>query len=138
MSQPLPPAAAAAARAAAVGALRWPFLQGEIYWVNIPPRDTRGSEQHGHPNQPCVIMSRDLVNRRLNTVVVVPLTTHQHQVQLADQPPFRIVIHIQEIAKDVLCTLQIALCVAKTDQVRVIDKSRLQERIGKMSRSSTI
>jgi len=113
--------------------------QGDIYWVHIPPEQTVGSEDYGKPNRLCVVMSRNNLNRRLNTLVVVPLTTHGGQVaNLGEQPPFRIIIPSKEITKDVLCNTQPVLCVAKTDQVRVIDKSRLMERMGKLSRNATI
>lgn len=114
-------------------------LQGEIFWVDIPPDHTEGSEQHG--NRPCIVMSRTSVNKRLNTVIVVPMSTFGGTVtaaSLAPQPPFRIVIPVAEITKDVMCNSTLSLSVAKTDQARVIDKSRLGQRIGKLSQTATI
>jgi mRNA-degrading endonuclease toxin of MazEF toxin-antitoxin module len=107
--------------------------QGELYWVDIPKDQTEGSEQSGR--RPFVVMSRDGVNRRLKTVVVVPLTTYSDQINraaLASEPPYRIVIPPSEITKDPNCSSQISLSVAKTDQARVIDKSRLKQRIGRL------
>lgn len=115
------------------------MLQGEIYWVNIPANQAAGSEQAG--NRPCIIMSRTALNRRLNTVIIVPMTTFGGTVTaetLDSQPPFRIVIPVAEIAKDVLCTSTLSVSVAKADQARVIDKSRLGQRIGKLSTTATI
>lgn len=87
-------------------------------------------------------MSRDAVNKRLKTVVVVPMTTFEGQTndpsKLADQPPFRIMIPVSEIAKDPSCGSQLSLSVAKTDQVRVVDKSRLEGKIGCLSQTALL
>jgi mRNA-degrading endonuclease toxin of MazEF toxin-antitoxin module len=109
-------------------------FQGEIYWVNIPASHVAGSEQSG--NRPCIVMSRTALNRRLNTIIVVPMTTFGGTVtpeSLASQPPFRIMINVAEITKDLTCTSTLSLSVAKADQARVIDKTRLGARIGKLS-----
>lgn len=113
--------------------------QGDIYWVEIPPNQTEGAEQFGR--RPFIVMSRTSLNRRLKTVVAVPMTTFNDSVTLASiaaQPPFRIVIPVAEIAKDVGCSSQLSLSVAKTDQARIIDKSRLKQRIGKLSQTAVI
>ena len=112
-------------------------LQGEIYWVNIPAHHTEGSEQSG--NRPCIVMSRTNINRRLKTVVVVPMTTFGGTVaaeSLASQPPFRVMIPVPEITKDVMCHTTLSLSVAKADQARVIDQSRLGQKIGKLSQTA--
>jgi len=82
--------------------------QGDIYWVDIPSDQTQGSEQSGR--RPFIVVSRDAVNKTLRTVVVVPMSTNVDQ-----QPPYRILIPVAEITKDVLCTSQLTLSVAKTD-----------------------
>lgn len=105
--------------------------QGEMYWVEIPSSQTEGSEQFGR--RPFIIVSRDAVNKTLKTVVAVPTSC-----TIDGQPAYRIVIPLTEITKDVLCKSNLRPCVAKTDQVRVIDKARLQERIGKLSRTATL
>ena len=113
--------------------------QGDLYWVEILSQETKGSEQYGR--RPFLIMSRDSLNRGLKTVVAVPLTTFDNTLtaeKLANQPPFRILIPPTEISRDVSYTGPISLSVAKTDQVRVIDKSRLQQRIGQLSKTATI
>src|SRR6185312_7468964 len=93
--------------------------------------------------RPYVVMSRDAVNRKLKTVIVVPLTTYQGQVQevlqqLSGQPPFRIIIPPAEITRDVSSNSEASLCVAKTDQARVVDKSRLLSKMGRLSRTAII
>jgi mRNA interferase MazF len=105
--------------------------QGEIYWVEIREDEIKGSEQSGR--RPFIVVSRLAVNRAVKTVVAVPMST-----STGKQHPFRIVIPPTEIAKDVGCTAQLHVSVAKADQVRVIDGSRLQERIGKLSQTATL
>lgn len=107
--------------------------QGDIFWVDIPQNETKGSEQYGR--RPFLVVSRDAVNKTLKTVVAVPLST-----TIEHQPPYRIVIPVQEITKDVLCTSQLFKSAAKTDQVRVMDKSRFQQcnKIGRLSRTAML
>jgi mRNA-degrading endonuclease toxin of MazEF toxin-antitoxin module len=105
--------------------------QGEIYWVNIPEEQTEGSEQFGH--RPFIVMSRTAVNKTVKTVVVVPLSTSTE-----NQPAYRVMIPVSEITKDQSSGSQLKLSVAKTDQVRVIDKSRLEQRTGRLSQTATI
>jgi mRNA-degrading endonuclease toxin of MazEF toxin-antitoxin module len=99
--------------------------------VTIRPEETKGSEQYGR--RPFIVVSRLAVNRTIKTVVVVPLTRTTD-----NEPPYRIVIPVSEITKDISCKSQLELSVAKTDQVRVIDKSRLEEKIGRLSQTATL
>lgn len=105
--------------------------QGDIYWVNIPRGETKGSEQFGR--RPFIVLSRLAVNKTVKTVVVVPMST-----TVDNQPPYRVVIPVSEITKDISCNNALETSVAKTDQVRVIDKSRLEQRIGRLSQTATI
>lgn len=107
--------------------------QGDIFWVEIRQEETKGSEQFGR--RPFLVVSRDAINKTVKTVVMVPLST-----TIEHQPPHRIVVSPQEITKDVLCNSQLQRSVVKTDQVRVIDKSRLEEtnRIGRLSRTALL
>jgi mRNA interferase MazF len=107
------------------------YVQGDIFWVNIPKAHTVGSEQYDP--RPFIIVSRDAVNKVLKTVVVVPMSTN-----VSNQPPYRIVIPPTEITRDVSYTRTLVLSVAKTDQVRVIDKTRLLDRVGRLSQTATI
>jgi len=45
--------------------------QGEICYTNLDP--TQGSEQAGF--RPVLIISGNLLNKYLNTVIIVPITT---------------------------------------------------------------
>ncbi len=103
--------------------------QGEIYWVDIPAAHTVGSEQY--KRRPYIIVSRTLVNRSGKTVVGVPLTTVN--ADTPNEPPYRIIIPAREIARDVLYNGEIKDSIAKTDHVRVLDKSRLEQRMGSLS-----
>ena len=105
--------------------------QGEMYWVEITSAETKGSEQFGR--RPFIIVSRDGVNKALKTVVAVPTSC-----TIDGQPAYRIRIPVAEIQKDITCTSNLQDCVAKTDQVRVIDKSRLISKIGRLSRTATV
>ena len=46
--------------------------QGEVWWVGLDP--TVGSEIR--KTRPCAVLSHDVFNRRRNTIVVVPITSH--------------------------------------------------------------
>jgi len=106
--------------------------QGEIFWVTIRQSEIRGSEQFGR--RPFIVVSRDAVNKAVKTVVAVPMSTSN----VLNQPPYRIAIPPTEIARDVSCTSELVLSVAKADQVRVLGKERLEQRIGRLSQTATI
>jgi mRNA-degrading endonuclease toxin of MazEF toxin-antitoxin module len=109
------------------------YKQGDIFWVDIPKNETQGSEQFGR--RPFLIVSRDAVNKILKTVIAVPMSSN-----VTGQPPFRTVIPVSEVIKDPQCTSKLEISVAKTDQVRVIDKSRLlpNNKIGYLSRTAIL
>ena len=75
-----------------------------IYWVNLDP--TQGSEIA--KTRPCVVVSPDDLNRHLRTVVVIPITS------TIKNYPFR-----------VRCVIKGKQGEIATDQIRTIDKSRL-------------
>jgi len=84
-----------------------------VYWANLDP--VIGSEIS--KTRPVVVISDDLMNRNLNTVVVCPLTTSLH-------PKWRSRIQISLISKE----SEIAI-----DQIRTISTRRLGEQLGKLS-----
>ena len=84
-----------------------------IYFANLNP--TVGSEIH--KVRPVVVVSRDEMNRFLDTVVVCPLTTTLH-------PRWRGRIQV-------LCAGQDAEIAV--DQIRTISKQRLDQRIDRLS-----
>lgn len=84
----------------------------EIYLVNMAP--SLGSELR--KVRPVVVVSSDLANSRLETVVVVPLTTSKHRYPTRFPFEFR-----KRKARMAL------------DQIRVIDKSRLKKKLADLS-----
>ena len=87
--------------------------RGDVYWVDLNP--TKGSEIN--KQRPCVIVSATPINRARNTVIVVPLST-------AARPRPPIIISVECLGKEVA-----AVC----DQIRTVDKSRLQKIAGSLS-----
>ena len=86
--------------------------QYDIYWVNLDP--ARGSEIR--KVRPCVIISPDEMNAHIKTVVVAPLTT------VSRNYPTRIPLTIGGRKGWIVI-----------DQVRTIDKIRLQSKIGSVA-----
>jgi mRNA-degrading endonuclease toxin of MazEF toxin-antitoxin module len=103
--------------------------QGEIYWVTLTGA---GSEQSGR--RPCIVMSRLTVNNAGRTVVVVPMTT----TTTSANQYYRILLPVAEIIKDPSCTSIIQVSVAKCDHARVLDKSLLEGKIGKLTQTAVI
>lgn len=95
--------------------------RGEIWWANLP--DPVASEP-GY-RRPLVIIQIDDFNRsRINTVVIVVLTTN---LRLAEAPGNVLLKSAQTgLPKD---------SVANTSQVLTVDKSFLTEKVGKLRKS---
>lgn len=89
--------------------------QYEIYWVNLDP--TIGREMK--KTRPCVILSPDDMNKFIGTVIVAPLTT---TIRIY---PSRVKFILNGT------TSMIAL-----DQIKTIDKVRLQDKVGKLNAST--
>lgn len=89
------------------------FKRYDVYWVNLEP--VRGSEMA--KTRPAVIVSLDVLNQALNTVVICPLTTKVH-------PGWRCRLAVKVGGK----TGEIA-----ADQLRVVSKQRLAGRIGSLA-----
>jgi mRNA interferase MazF len=88
------------------------FLNGEIWKVKLYP--VRGSEQDGI--RPCLIVSPNSMNKSLQTVIVIPLTT-----SFKDWPT-RVDILVQNLN-----------CQACIEHIRSISKERFVEKIGVIS-----
>jgi len=102
---------------------------GDIYWVTLTGA---GSEQSGR--RPCIVMSRLSVNNAGRTVVIVPMTT----TTTSANPYYRILIPVAEIIRDPNCTSAIENSVAKCDHARVLDKSLLERKIGRLTQTAII
>lgn len=74
-----------------------------------------GSEMR--KTRPCIVVSPNETNRHLNTIVVVPLTSAEHEYA------FR--LNFRFLGRDGQ---------AAVDQVRVIDKSRLISKLGTLDK----
>jgi mRNA-degrading endonuclease toxin of MazEF toxin-antitoxin module len=98
-----------------------------------PPPETVGHEQYGR--RPYIIMSRGHINDRVKSVVGIPFTASEN-VLSSPQPPYRIFVPAKEITKDISYTGEIRDSVAKTDQVRVLDKARLEKKIGRLTNTA--
>lgn len=85
----------------------------EIRWANLDP--VRGSEMA--KTRPVVIVSLDVLNERLNTVTVCPLTSQLH-------PEWRTRMAVRARGR----RAEIAV-----DQIRTISKARLGRRLGALS-----
>ena len=88
--------------------------RGDIWWVNLDP--TQGSEIQ--KTRPAVILTVNPLNRARRTVVVVPLSS-----AATPRPP--IVVSVPSAGSE-----SVAVC----DQLRAVDKSRLMELIGQISK----
>ena len=84
-----------------------------VYWANLDP--VIGSEIS--KTRPVVVVSDDMMNRNLNTVVVCPLTTSLH-------PKWRSRIQISLRDKQ----SEIAI-----DRIRTISTRRIGDQLGKLS-----
>lgn len=84
-----------------------------IYWADLNP--VRGAEIS--KKRPVVVVSDDLMNASLKTIVICPLTSRIH-------PGWRSRIQI-------LCAQRPAEIAV--DQIRTIDKSRITEKIGELT-----
>ena len=85
----------------------------DVHWVTLDPG--RGSELR--KTRPAVVVSLDVLNRALATVVVCPLTTQLHPTWRS-RVPIKIAGKPAEIA---------------ADQIRAISKARLGRKIGSLS-----
>jgi mRNA interferase MazF len=85
----------------------------DIYWCRLDPIE--GSKMA--KTRPCVIVSRDELNAHLSTVVVCPLASTIH-------PRWRTRLSIKCAGRSA------EVC---PDQIRTISKSRLGEKLGKLT-----
>jgi len=88
-------------------------LRSDVYWVTLDP--VQGSELA--KTRPCVVVSSTELNAVRRTVVVVPLTS-------TNAPPnWPLLIELPTFTSKTR---------ARIEQIRVVDKSRLRERIDAM------
>ena len=90
------------------------MIRGEIWWVEFGP--TLGSEVR--KTRPAVIVSNDAANRHLARVVVVPMTSNTER-----QYPGEAIVSVGGQSSK-----------AMADQIMAADKSRLKDRLDKLSK----
>ena len=94
--------------------------RGDIYYAELNP--VIGSEQGG--TRPVLIISNDIGNRHSPTVIVAAITSRVHTK--AKLPTHTAIRDFEGLNKDSIILLE---------QIRTIDKQRLQEYIGMLSES---
>jgi len=87
----------------------------EVYLVSLDP--TTGSEIQ--KTRPCLIISPDEMNRYIATVIVAPMTTKG-----------------KDYPTRVSCTFKGKRGQVVLDQIRTVDKSRLVQKLGVISRET--
>ena len=92
--------------------------RGEVWMANFNP--VQGSEQAGL--RPVLVFQNDSINRAISTAIVIPFTSNLRRAALPS---------CVQIAKSEggLTTESVALC----HQMRVLDETRLQSKLGKVS-----
>lgn len=90
--------------------------RGDVHLVRLDP--TRGSEIK--KTRPCLIISPDVLNDHLRTVIVAPMTTSGRAF------PWR-----------VACRFQNKSGFVALDQLRTVDDERLLKRLGRLSPETT-
>jgi len=88
----------------------------DVYWVRLDP--TEGHEMR--KTRPCVVISPDELNQHLATVLVAPLTTTMRDY------PTRVPVRVASKAGQ-----------AALDQIRVVDKTRLGRKMGRLDSKSS-
>ncbi len=97
------------------------ILQGDVFWAELSP--AMGSEPK--QKRPVVIVQRDSINRsKFQTVLVIPLTTQTKHAHLPGN--FLLRKGDANLPRSSL---------ARGTHVTVLDKNRLQEKIGSLTQT---
>ncbi len=89
--------------------------RGDVVWVNLDPTVGREIQKR----RPCVVVSLSVLNERRLTVVVVPLSTGS-----TPRPPLVVAAPSAGAGSN-----------ARIDQIRAVDKSRILDTTGKLTRA---
>lgn len=93
--------------------------RGEIYYADLSP--AVGSEQDGM--RPVLVLQNDTGNRYSGTTIVAAITSKKKKTYL----PTHVEIHTDGLKTESVVLLE---------HIRTIDKARLYERIGKISKDN--
>jgi len=96
--------------------------RGEVYYCEIPKRETQGHEQYG--DRPWLIVSANYIHTDLEIVIAVPLTS-----QDKPNPKHRIDIPDSDKINEPGTNGWNGKTVALTEQMRVLDLTRFGTRI---------
>lgn len=101
--------------------------RGDIFWADLPPHQSTGSEQYG--KRPVVIVSADSINVQFPIAVIVPLTSNISK----ENRRHRIRILEAHIINEAGSTSTIKESVALTEQIRCVSRDRLgSNRVAKL------
>jgi len=89
--------------------------RGDLFWVDLDP--VKGSEQSGR--RPVLIIQNDIGNEFAPTVITAPLTTKR----FLNEYPFNVFVLKGTAGLKSDSTILLS-------QIRILDKSRLEQRIG--------
>lgn len=92
-----------------------PIKRGDLFWVNLDP--SRGSEQSGR--RPVLVIQNDVGNEVAPTIIIAPLTTKSFSKEYPTN------VNVPKGASGLGENSTVLL-----SQVRVIDKARLEKKIG--------
>lgn len=96
--------------------------RGEIYFADL--RNTVGSEQGGM--RPVVVIQNDVGNLNSPTTIIIPITSRKQKNPMPT--------HVKIESADIFKKESIAL----TEQIRVIDRSRLKYCMGRLSQKDIV
>jgi len=88
--------------------------QYDVYWINLDPTIGSGIKKI----RPCVIISPDVSNKFLQTILIAPLTSTLRDL------PMRLLIELNGKTGSV--------CL---DQIRCVDKTRLSKKMANLTQS---
>ena len=95
-----------------------PIKRGDLFWVDLDP--VKGSEQSGR--RPVLVLQNDVGNVYAPTTIVAPLTTSQ----FAKEYPTNVFLLKGTAGLKSNSTIMLS-------QIRVVDKTRLENKIGQLS-----
>lgn len=87
--------------------------QYDVHWINLDP--TKGSEMN--KTRPCVIVSPNELNKYLQTVVIIPITSTVRDY------PWRVKCFVSDREGAIA-----------TDQIKVVDRSRIGSKASSLSK----